>query len=110
MAYGNQMHMLTESAQHAATTAGSISDSLNGHVTRLSGEVSGVVGSSWSMDQAIAFNRAHETWTQAMGKLVVALNKVGTDTSANVNEYVDNDATQTAAIGAVEAPMWSGVL
>lgn len=110
MAQGNQMHMLTESAEHAQVVVGSTAQSFNGHVTRLTGEVNGVVGSAWSMDQANAFMTAHSNWAEAMGKLVVALEKVGADTGAAVNDYFNNDLLQASAIGKVQTPMFSNVL
>lgn len=110
MAQGNQMHMVTESALHAQTMAGSTSDSLHGHVTRLTGEVQGVVGSAWSMDQATAFTTAHASWVDGMAKLITALNKVGADTGAAVNDYDNNDQVLASSIGNVQAPLFSGVL
>jgi uncharacterized protein YukE len=106
----NQLHMVTESAQHAQTVSGSTADSLHGHVTRLNGEVGAVIGSGWSMDQAIAFANAHEGWAKGMANLVVALNKVSADTGAHLNDYVHNDETQASALNTVQAPMFSGVL
>jgi uncharacterized protein YukE len=106
----NQMHMVTESAQHAQATSGTTADSLHGHVTRLSGEVGAVIGSGWAMDQAIGFGNAHQSWADGMGKLIVALHKVSADTGAHLNDYVENDMVQAAAISKVQAPMFSGVL
>jgi uncharacterized protein YukE len=106
----NQMHMVTESAQHAQTTSGTTSETLHGHVTRLNGEVGAVVGSGWSMDQAISFGNAHQSWVDGMGKLIAALQKVSVDTGAHLADYVENDLAMSAAINKVQAPMFSGVL
>jgi hypothetical protein len=110
MAQGNQMHMVTESAQRAQTVAGGTADGLHGHVTRLTGEVGSVIGSGWVMDQATAFHTAHTNWADGMGRLITALNKVATDTGANVNDYVANDQVLASSIGKVQAPPFSGVL
>ena len=110
MAQGNQMHMVTESAQRAQTVAGGTADGLHGHVTRLTGEVGSVIGSGWVMDQATAFHTAHTNWADGMGRLITALNMVATDTGANVNDYVANDQVLASSIGKVQAPPFSGVL
>ena len=106
----NQLYMVTESAQHAQTTSGTTADSLHGHVTRLNGEVGAVIGSGWSMDQATGFGNAHQTWSEGMGKLVVALQKVSADTGAHLTDYVNNDAAHAAVMNKVQAPMFNGVL
>lgn len=106
----NQMHMVTESAQHAQATAGTTADSLHGHVTRLNSEVTAVIGTSWAMDQAIGFANAHQNWADGMAKLILALQKVSADTGAHLNDYVENDIAQTAAINQIQTPLFSGVL
>lgn len=106
----NQLHMVTESAQHAQTIAGSTADSLHGHVTRLTSHVGAVIGSGWAMDQSVSFGTAHQGWADGMAKLIVALNKVSADTGAHLNDYVNNDATLTSQLNSVQAPMFSGVL
>ena len=62
----NQLHMVTESAQHAQTISASTADSLHGHVTRLTGHVGAVIGSGWAMDQAVSFGTAHQSWADGM--------------------------------------------
>lgn len=106
----NQLHMVTESAQHAQMTSSGTADSLHGHVTRISGEIGAVVGTGWHMDQAFGFLNSHQSWADGMGKLIAALHKVSADTGAHLNDYMETDLVQAASLNKVQAPMFSGVL
>ncbi|GAB3938193.1 hypothetical protein GCM10029976_052330 [Kribbella albertanoniae] len=107
----DQMHMVTESAQHAATMAASTAESMSGHVTRLSGVVGSVVGGGWHMDQAFAFGNAHQNWADGMAKLIAALNKMSADTTMHMADYEETDTAQAAQlVRTVQTPSFAGIL
>ncbi|ONI67118.1 hypothetical protein BWI15_28540 [Kribbella sp. ALI-6-A] len=110
MAIGDQMDLVTESAQHAHAMSTTVSSGLQGSATSLAGQVGAVIPARWDMDQSVAFSRAHDKWQAGMAQLVTALDKLGTDTRSAEGDYTNTDMAQATVFNGVEAPAFNGQL
>jgi uncharacterized protein YukE len=110
MAIGDQMDLLTESAQQAHAMSTTVSSGMKGSATALAGQVGAVIPARWDMDQSVAFNRAHEKWQTGMTQLITALDKLGVDTKSAEGDYTNTDLTMTSTFNGVEAPAFNGRL
>lgn len=110
MAIGNQMDLVTESAQHAQAMSTTVASGLNGSATSLRGAVQSVIPARWEMEQSVAFSNSHEKFQVAMVNLIRALEKIGVDTGSAEKDYTANDTTQAALFNKIEAPPFSGQL
>lgn len=104
-------HMDTDVVERARVVAASTVSSLDGQVRTVDSEVTSVVGSpAWQMSQAHAYGGVNGEFCTTANVLNRALDKVSTDTSASIQDYVATHDAGQATIQAVETTPFGGRL
>jgi len=106
---GDQLHAMSETLDRAASTAGTVSDTIDGHVGSLRPAVEGMRG-QWEGTARVAFENAHRTWEEGIARLTVAMRTLGENTSFSSNTYQQADATNSAQLNKVAAMGITGAL
>ena len=97
---GDQLHGMTETLERAASTAGTVSTSIDGHRASLRPTVEALKG-QWEGTARVAFEQAHQTWEDGIVRLVAALQSLGENTTYSVNTYVAADDANRANLDKV---------
>lgn len=97
---GDQLHALSETLDRAASMAGSVSDSIDGHMSALRPTVEGMRG-QWEGTARIAFENAHQRWEEGMARLTVAMRQLSENTTFSSNTYQQADATSQSQLNNV---------
>ena len=96
----DQLHGMTETLDRAASMAGTVSDSIDGHMGTLRPAVESMRG-QWEGTSRVAFETAHQRWEEGMVRLSTALRALGENTSFSSNTYAQVDATNTTQLNQV---------
>ncbi|MCA2218182.1 WXG100 family type VII secretion target [Wangella sp. NEAU-J3] len=86
---------MTETLERAASVAGNVAGSIDGHRASLRPTVEALRG-QWEGTGRVAFEGAHQTWEEGINRLVAALRALGENTAYSVNTYVAADETNRA--------------
>jgi WXG100 family type VII secretion target len=91
---------MSETLDRAASMAGTVSDSIDGHMGSLRPMVEGMRG-QWEGTARIAFENAHKSWEEGIARLTVAMRTLGENTTFSSNTYQQADATNSAQMNKV---------
>lgn len=97
---GDQLHGMTETLDRAASMAGTVSGSIDGHRSSLLPAVEGLRG-QWEGTAREAFERSHAAWDEGIVRLVTALQSLGENTTFSSNTYVAANDTNAANLNNV---------
>jgi WXG100 family type VII secretion target len=93
---------MSETLDRAASMAGTVSDSIDGHMGSLRPGVEGMRG-QWEGTARVAFENAHRSWEEGIAKLTVAMRNLGENTAFSSNTYQQADATNSAQLNKVQS-------
>jgi WXG100 family type VII secretion target len=93
----DQLHGVTETLERAASMAGTVSGSIEGHRASLRPTVDALKG-QWEGTARPAFDAAHEQWELGITRLVTALNSLGENTQFSSNTYLAADEAGRAGV------------
>ena len=91
---------MTETLDRAASMAGTVSDSIDGHMGALRPAVESMRG-QWEGTARGAFEQAHQAWEEGIARLTVAMRQLGENTTFSSNTYVQADATNSAQLNKI---------
>jgi WXG100 family type VII secretion target len=101
MASGNQLHGATGTLDNTATTAVTLSDSIEAHRASLQPVVAGM-RAGWDGTAPPMFEAAHTNWETGITRLTTALRELGDNTRFSSASYVATDQNNAATLGALQ--------
>ncbi|WP_232283809.1 WXG100 family type VII secretion target [Saccharomonospora cyanea] len=91
----------TDTLARVVQMAAVVVQEIEGHRSRLEGEVNSVIPAQWNMDQSRALLVAHRKWDEAIRNLCQKLEKLGEDTRLSMNDYLTVDQEGASCLNGV---------
>ncbi|MFC4003779.1 hypothetical protein ACFS2C_10410 [Prauserella oleivorans] len=91
----------TDTLARVVQMAAVVVQEIEGHRSKLEGEVNSVIPAQWNMEQSQALLVAHRKWDMAIRNLCQKLEKLGNDTRFAMNDYIDVDQQGSACFRGV---------
>ncbi|EHR61080.1 WXG repeat protein [Saccharomonospora cyanea NA-134] len=98
---GGLMDANTDTLARVVQMAAVVVQEIEGHRSRLEGEVNSVIPAQWNMDQSRALLVAHRKWDEAIRNLCQKLEKLGEDTRLSMNDYLTVDQEGASCLNGV---------
>lgn len=98
---GGLMDANTDTLARVVQMAAVVVQEIEGHRSRLEGEVNSVIPARWNMDQSRALLVAHRKWDEAIRNLCQKLEKLGEDTRLSMNDYLTVDQEGASCLNGV---------
>lgn len=98
---GGLMDANTDTLARVVQMAAVVVQEIEGHRSRLEGEVNSVIPAQWNMDQSRALLVAHRKWDEAIRNLCQKLEKLGEDTQLSMNDYLTVDQEGASCLNGV---------
>jgi WXG100 family type VII secretion target len=93
---------MSETLDRASQMAGTVSDSIDGHMGSLRPTVDSMRG-QWEGTARVAFENAHKVWEEGIARLTVAMRTLGENTTFSSNTYQETDATNSAQLNKISS-------
>ncbi|GAA0522726.1 hypothetical protein GCM10011581_33830 [Saccharopolyspora subtropica] len=99
---GGLLDANTETLARVVQMAAVVVQEIEGHRSKLDGEVNSVIPAQWNMDQSRALLVAHRKWDKAIKNLCEKLEKLGNDTNFALNDYLDVDQQGASCFSGID--------
>ncbi|WP_249124075.1 WXG100 family type VII secretion target [Saccharopolyspora erythraea] len=99
---GGVLDANTETLARVVQMATVVVQEIEGQRSKLDGEVNSVIPAQWNMDQSQALLVAHKKWDAAIKNLCQKLEKLGSDTSFAMNDYLDTDQQGASCFNGID--------